>query len=580
MTTSRSIASRSNALRTLAWLAATVVALAIVLSPSPAAARRRLVVLEFTGPKAEAFQDDVEKLLKKGNSVVPRKKWESAADDLGATKLNEKNVKKIARKLSIDGVISGRVEKRGSRYILHLQLREGKTGKTVAAPDIVERSPSLGVDGRDTIKTEMMPIIDDLPPAGGDDEDDDEGGDDDDGDDDDGTSAKTKAAKAKAAKAKGKGKGKARDEDEDEDDDEAEDDGGGRKGWKGRGDNEDDGDDDDGGKAAKAAKAKAAKAKAAKARSRDDDGDDDDGDDDRVAASGDDDSGDDSGDDGDDGDDSGDDGGDDDIAVGGKVNLTNPRRRAMDVAVGLSFTGRKLSFTTNLMMNRPQGYDGGPVPGIYIAADIFPLAFNRRNKGITRNLGISIVIDRVLSISSNLEKTGMVYELPTSEHHLAGGVVYRQPVGRSLQLEGSIRYNKRKFFIDRNNPALLPADIDIPNTDYSYVDPGVGMAYVLGPKMVIGADARFLLITDTGEMQSPTQYGAATVTGGDVEGSFDYQVAPKILVRAAVRFTTIGYAFKGNGELTNNRDGDATTVDVSGARDTYFGGFASGVYLF
>jgi hypothetical protein len=32
--------------------------------------------------------------------------------------------------------------------------------------------------------------------------------------------------------------------------------------------------------------------------------------------------------------------------------------------------------------------------------------------------------------------------------------------------------------------------------------------------------------------------------------------------------------------LSNNRDGDATSVDVQGATDTYFGGALTGVYLF
>jgi len=126
----------------------------------------------------------------------------------------------------------------------------------------------------------------------------------------------------------------------------------------------------------------------------------------------------------------------------------------------------------------------------------------------------------------------------------------------------------------------VPTDIDIPDTNYSYVDPGVGVKYMMGPKMVLGGGARFLFITNTGRMQQPDQYGGATVTGLDIQAGADYQVAPKILVRAAVQLTTIGYAFAGNGELTNNRDGNAATTDVSGARDTYFGGFASGVYLF
>ena len=66
MMSSRSIVSSS------------LVALVLVLLCGVAEARRRLVVLEFTGPKAGEFQEDVEKLLKKGNSIIPRKKWDAA----------------------------------------------------------------------------------------------------------------------------------------------------------------------------------------------------------------------------------------------------------------------------------------------------------------------------------------------------------------------------------------------------------------------------------------------------------------------------------------------------------------------
>jgi hypothetical protein len=81
-------------------------------------------------------------------------------------------------------------------------------------------------------------------------------------------------------------------------------------------------------------------------------------------------------------------------------------------------------------------------------------------------------------------------------------------------------------------------------------------------------------------MQAVDQYGASTVTGVDVSAAFDYRVAAKMVVRATAGFATIGYAFKGNGALTNNRDNDPTDVDVSGARDTYFGGSLGAAYQF
>ncbi|MBK9029828.1 MAG: hypothetical protein IPL61_00545 [Myxococcales bacterium] len=253
-------------------------------------------------------------------------------------------------------------------------------------------------------------------------------------------------------------------------------------------------------------------------------------------------------------------------------------RPAADIAAGLSFTGRKLGFTTNLVQNAPQGYSGAPVPGLRITADVFPLAFDKKNRSFTRNLGVTGLFDRALKISSELKTPAMTYTLPTVEQHLAFGVIYRHPLSPTLTIDASVRYNKRKFVIDK---AGAPMDaVDIPNTDYSYVDPGLGIHYVLGPKAALSGDARFLLITDTGEMQSPDQYGASTVTGVDLSIAVDYRVAPKIVVRAMAGLATIGYAFKGNGALTNNRDGQPGTIDVSGARDTYFGGSAGAAYQF
>ncbi len=584
MKSSRSIASASSP--ALAVIAA-LVALVALAWPGVAHARKRLVVLEFTGPKAEEFQADLEKILKKRHSLVPQAKWDAAADDLGATKLTDANVKRIAGKLNVDGVIVGKSEKRGSRYYLHLKLRAGASGKVLAEPEVIERSGGLGPDGRDTIDESLLPVIDELPKLGGGDDDEDADADDD--ADDRGSRGKGKG------KPTGKGKGKLADDDDDDDD---------RPGWgRGRDDDDEDADDEDDdrgsrGKGKATGKGKpTGKGKGKPADDDDDDGDDDD-DDDRSAGRGDDrddDDGDDRGDDGDDRDDDGDD--DDRVASrdddddrddrddrddddGDRDDRGGPAdpRPAMDLSAGLSFTGRKLGFTTNLVQNAPQGYSGAPVPGLRITGDLYPLAFNKRNRSFTRNLGVTGLFDRAIKISSELKTATMTYTLPTVEQHLAFGVIYRHPVSPTLTIEGSVRYNKRKFVINKSS---APADaVDIPNTDYSYVDPGVGVHYVLGPKAALSADARFLLITDTGEMQSPDQYGASTVTGVDLGLAVDYRVAQKIVVRAALGLATIGYAFKGNGALTNNRDGQPASVDVSGARDTYYGGSAGAAYLF
>ena len=51
---------------------------------------------------------------------------EDAAEELDASKVTEKNVKKVAKKVKVDGVVWGKVEKDGDSYTLKLKLRAGK----------------------------------------------------------------------------------------------------------------------------------------------------------------------------------------------------------------------------------------------------------------------------------------------------------------------------------------------------------------------------------------------------------------------------------------------------------------------
>jgi hypothetical protein len=567
MTSSRSIVSASSVARLAVWL---VLAAVLVAWPAEAEARKRVAVLPFAGPKAEKFQADFEKVVKRRHSVVAAAKWDQTADKLGATDVTDRDVKKVATALNVDAVIVGEVEKRGAKYYLHLELRAGATGKVLHRPDIISRAARLDAEALDDVEAMVLPLLDKLRAAGdgdeeedadedaGDDDrgrakprgkanDDDRGrakprGDDDDEDDDDEDRADRDRAKPRGKPADDRGRAKPRDDDRDRDDDDDDDDRGRAKPRDDDRDDDDRDDDDDDDRVS----------------FRDDDRDDDDRDDD------------DRDDDDRDDDDRDDRDGDRDAAPTGFA--------AVDLAAGLSFTGRTLAFTTNLTENAPQGYRGAPVPGIRVAAEVFPLALNRKNRSVTKNLGVTALFDRVVAISSEVRSTTMTYKLDTTEQHLAVGLVYRHPLSAALALEGSVRWNKRTFAIDKG---AAPADaVDIPNTDYSYVDPGVGLTYALGGKAALGADARFLLITDTGEMQAVDQYGASTVTGVDVSASFDYRVAAKMVVRATAGFATIGYAFKGNGALTNNRDNDPTDVDVSGARDTYFGGSLGAAYQF
>src|ERR1043165_4002186 len=128
MTNSRSSDSRSR-------LCAIAVAACMVLGAHGAEAggRKRVVVLEFEGPKSEKFHDDLVRLIEKTHTVVPAEKWNGTAEQLGAGTRSDRDVKKVARKLKVDAIVEGKIEKRRDEFIIRLKLRAGKSGEMIGA---------------------------------------------------------------------------------------------------------------------------------------------------------------------------------------------------------------------------------------------------------------------------------------------------------------------------------------------------------------------------------------------------------------------------------------------------------------
>jgi hypothetical protein len=560
------------------------------------AGRKRVVVLDFEGPKGDMFHDELVKLIKKTHTVVPTDKWNGAAEELDAGAVSEKNIKKVARKLKIDAVVEGKIEKRRDAFIIRLKLRAGRSGEIIGNPiDTKADGPRIDGKAQRDLKDELVDVIDTVESnhmGGGDDEED--------------KPAVKKGAKKTDDEDEPAVKKAAKKTDEDDEDKPV------KKGFSKRSDDERGGDKVDK-KAAKKADEADDQLPAKKAAKKTDEADDKlpakkaakKADDDKPATKPktDDDqlpprklakANKPDGDDGDDGDDgegqrpkkkvasADDDGGSAEVDVEAGTPLdagtaVSPGERALDAVVGLSVTARRMSFaSTAALVMKPPGYKGRPVAGAMIDATFYPLAFGHKRHDMLKNIGLGVMYDRVLKIDSK-DAAGKVYA--TTEARFGVGAAFRYAFNQTATAPvviGSLGYSSQAFTI---SPGAGGA-IDIPNVKYSIIEPGVGLRYPATPKIIVGVDAKFMLVTSTGQIQDPMQYGPSSVLGFEGVAGVDYLITRNIFARAAFRFETIGMTFKGTGTQTNSRDGNAMTQDVSGARDSYIGGVATVGYLY
>ena len=132
------------------------------------AGRRRIVVLDFEGPKADKFHDVVERTVRKVNTTIATEKWNRTADDLRISAPTERDVRKISKRLKLDGVVTGVVRQRDGYYVLTLRLREGASGVAVLGPvEIPVGDTHLTSSERRAVK-EFVASIDEVLSSAGD----------------------------------------------------------------------------------------------------------------------------------------------------------------------------------------------------------------------------------------------------------------------------------------------------------------------------------------------------------------------------------------------------------------------------
>jgi hypothetical protein len=464
--------------------------------------KKRVVVLEFEGKHADKFHESVETLVGKHHELVPVDKWNETATNIAADGKLAERIRKVAKKLHVDAVITGKVEKKDGKYTVKLKLRDGKTGDVVGSPlEVTDDDTKLDKAAKKEIRENIIVGID-------------------------GLGSKEVVAEADPPKKHDLVK-----------------------------DHPETGADAVGDKTAKTDPPPEDPPKHHHKKK----------DKDTAAA---------------------DPPADGDVHANAEPkepkvagDTISPGERAVDVALGMSFVARRLNFTSTLSPGlSPPGYKQTvPVPGALIDATIYPLAFGHTKSDITKNIGINILFDQVIHINSQLTNVDQTTtKLQTTEGNYAFGAVIRFPFGQAMTITGMARYGRQSFSIA--HPSGV--DVDLPSTAYSMVEGEGKLQYVFSPQITIDGRLGVLVVLNAGNISDPAEYGKTTGFGFETEIGADYQLTRSVFARASVRAETLGLSFNGSGTKTFMRDGDPSTIDVTAARDTYFGATVAVGYLY
>jgi hypothetical protein len=229
---------------------------------------------------------------------------------------------------------------------------------------------------------------------------------------------------------------------------------------------------------------------------------------------------------------------------------------------------RSLVFTSNLPANlAPRPFRPSPVVGVRVEGDLYPLGLSNPNSLLSA-LGIAFKLDRTAKMTLNTTAEPDV-DIPAEQYQYAVGarirIVGRSPSSPSVTL--GLDLGRSRFRADRDD-LMNKASLDLPDSYYKFVAPGLAFRIPIGGLLAFVARGEGWVVSDAGQIVRKSSYGRAKVLGFDTEAGLDVVVTKQIAVRLTGGFTQIGYQFTGNGgELANSRDGNANTRDVGGAAD-------------
>jgi hypothetical protein len=242
--------------------------------------------------------------------------------------------------------------------------------------------------------------------------------------------------------------------------------------------------------------------------------------------------------------------------------------------VGPRLISRSLSYHQDASSPGLRSYSLFPGPAIFASVVWYPIG--PFTDGPAKNIGFEGAIEQAFLVSSSLPPmNGMPgAKFGTSIHEFGGGVRYRVPFGAGSYFWGALTGGEHAFTF-KSTATGMRSTLDIPDTIYRYVRPGVGVRFELPAQFSLAVSGGFRWIFNKGGQFHDDFFKHSTVNGVDAQLTIGYRITSLIEARASAdlrRYFSSMNCFGGvdaGGQAINQCDPRFT---AGGAVDQYIAG--------
>lgn len=489
---------------------------------------RRVVILDFDGPRslADAGRSEVQKILGEQYDVVAKKRWEDARSRAQQKSAGPQTWQKAAKSSGVDAIIEGWVQDEGRHKLLTVAIREASTGQELDTVSVRVGSKGLSNDNRSKLSEELdgvLAYIEGAPePTAS-------------------TLRLIETRKMIGAKApKVDAPARTEDEVEDETDEEQP-----RRKNKTRvadataetaesteSTDEADEDTDTETKPAKKKKKEVAVADPELGSTENSD---------LVSLFG---------------------------AQSDEGKISDPTASHVPVPTkrfqisGGAYLGTRSLNVAAEDQTGPTPYSGVPSKGLQLQGAVYPFPTKKYDGGLS-GIGFSFAISKSAGSEVSFDDQETVTEYVINQSAYEAGVHYRHPLSSLISIDGKVSYGKSSYLLSD-----APVEFEVPDTQYTYAGGAVHLDLSITERAQVGFGAKYMYILDVGAISSTEWYGPGRASGMGLDASFVIPLPQNLFVHGAISYDRFKISLDGAGTLTEEYDASTTTdATVNGSVD-------------
>jgi hypothetical protein len=190
-------------------------------------------------------------------------------------------------------------------------------------------------------------------------------------------------------------------------------------------------------------------------------------------------------------------------------------------------------------------FAGVSTKGFQLNAAVYPFP-SKQVDGILAGVGFTGSIHHSAGSTVEFDNGDQIEEDVVNQNGWELGIHYRFPLNGMVALDAGAFYGNQTFeIVDASQ------DFEVPDTKYSYLGAGLHLDLAITEHASVGFGARYFTVLDSGDLASTDWFGPVSASGLGLDASFQIPLPEHLYVKGLLEYQRISLETSGGGTITD-----------------------------